>query len=485
MRTEPNGSFVVRTDTGWLDWGVFHRYANASWSEGARTDMWRQAGGFGTPDPDDAHSPIPAASPQKVGDRAWQFVPGSPEAVPPVLGDKVTTRVRGGYTLLAHNSSGCTFSRITIHGASMMAITEFGGGGGHTYDAVQVVRRPLPPPFSSAPASTADAAATSLCAGGRRACFGVIASNADAFHSSACRRGPRLSNVELSFCLDDFINVHTRVQVVGLLHRTPHPAQGATGGRGQRLVLLDPRLSRDIGLPNDMPYGTAESLQHLRPGDNITFYALSTLTPLATRTVAAVKRFTDVANGAALATAFTRQVNAPPYNANPNVQPVDVCGLPGENCPHGYSRAWDVTLDPSQPALPHSVGNFSLVQQDGWDARGAVVDRCFFHDARYGFRWKSSASAITNSVIGGNRIEISPLQYYLEGPLRVTGVLVANNTFTCMGTAFSSAGPSGCTGGVHSGADAYARGTCSGILVRNNTFHPQHTPCEHTRLGNQ
>ena len=38
----------------------------------------------------------------------------------------------------------------------------------------------------------------------------------------------------------------------------------------------------------------------------------------------------------------------------------------------------------------------------------AVVDRCSFHDSLYGFRWKSSASAITTSAIGGNLFEISP-----------------------------------------------------------------------------
>ena len=39
--------------------------------------------------------------------------------------------------------------------------------------------------------------------------------------------------------------------------------------------------------------------------------------------------YSSVAAGAALAAAFTAEVNAPPYNADPTVLPVDVCGLDG------------------------------------------------------------------------------------------------------------------------------------------------------------
>lgn len=456
------GGFVVTTDPGWLDWDLFtYRYSNASWSESSSTRLWR-APEFGAPYPYGPRA-VPTTPPKRLGGRRWQFDRGDHEAAPPAVGDKVATRIRGGYTLFAHNSTGCNFHDITIYGASMMAITEFGGGGGHTYDKVRVVRRT--PASVELPSSTSP----TLCAGGRRGCFGAIASNADAFHSSVCRRGPRLTNVELSYCMDDFINVHTRVQVVGFRYSSP-------AAPGETLVLLDPRLSRDIGLPNDAPYGTAESMQYLQPGDNITFYELSSLRPLATRTVNSVKRFIDVAAGAAFAAAFTAEVNAPPYSANPTVLPVDVCGLDSEDCLPGYSRAWRVMLDASQPALPSAVQNFTLVAHDGWDSSGAVVDRCSFHDARYGFRWKSSGSIITNSVIGGNRIEISPLQHYLEGPLQIREVLVENNTFTGMGPAFSPAGPSGCTGGVHSGTFAYAPGTCSAIVVRNNSYPPSSLP---------
>ena len=51
-------------------------------------------------------------------------------------------------------------------------------------------------------------------------------------------------------------------------------------------------------------------------------------------------------------------------------------------------------------------------------------------------------------------------------PGQVRGVLLANNTFTLM-KSFTAANPSGCTGS----ASAYAPGTCSGIVLRNNTCH--------------
>ena len=55
--------------------------------------------------------------------------------------------------------------------------------------AVGAVLRPL---------GGASAAPGAVCAGGRRLCAGVVASNADAFHSSGVRNGPRLLRVELA-----------------------------------------------------------------------------------------------------------------------------------------------------------------------------------------------------------------------------------------------------------------------------------------------
>lgn len=116
-------------------------------------------------------------------------------------------------------------------GASFMAITEFDGLGGHSYTNVAVAVRDV----SANPNSTA-------CAGGKRLCQGILASNADCFHSSGCKFGPKLINVNLSSTFDDYLNIHTRTQVLATI-----------SADRTRVKILDPRLNRDKGLPNDHP----------------------------------------------------------------------------------------------------------------------------------------------------------------------------------------------------------------------------------------
>ena len=67
----------------------------------------------------------------KVGDRLYNCTAKTSTGSARV-GDKVTERVRGGYTLHTHRSSAVRYRDVTIHGASMMAITEFGGEGAHS-----------------------------------------------------------------------------------------------------------------------------------------------------------------------------------------------------------------------------------------------------------------------------------------------------------------------------------------------------------------
>ena len=42
----------------------------------------------------------------------------------------------------------------------------------------------------------------------------LLASNADTFHSSCCKRGPLVEDSEMAFVADDFFNVHNRVYPV-------------------------------------------------------------------------------------------------------------------------------------------------------------------------------------------------------------------------------------------------------------------------------
>ena len=102
------------------------------------------------------------------------------------VGDKITISMRKGITWHIQNSTRVSSANISIHGASLFGLSEFDGGGGHRYDNVWLGRRK-------------DISMTQLC--GRapgRLCFGILASNADAFHSSGTKVGPSLNNVTLS-----------------------------------------------------------------------------------------------------------------------------------------------------------------------------------------------------------------------------------------------------------------------------------------------
>ena len=183
-----SSAVLVRTEAGWLDPDVFMaRYGHMTTSESSSGMRWTKASGFGEYVSD---STVMNGTPEKVGPGLFRYrhkgVSDSEGGTAPALavGDKLTVRIRGGYTLHAHNSSRVSYSNISIHGSSFMAITEFGGFGGHIYQDVKVARR------------SGDTAAEVPS----RA-HGLIASNADCFHSSAARDGPHLNNVELSWCL--------------------------------------------------------------------------------------------------------------------------------------------------------------------------------------------------------------------------------------------------------------------------------------------
>lgn len=104
--------------------------------------------------------------------------------------------MRSGYTYLLHNATRVTSINITIHAASFMGFTEFDGRGGHVYQGCRLVRQP--PNFAQR--------------WGSNSVTPMWAANADAFHSSGVKNGPTLDNVELSFSVDDFVNVHSRLQ---------------------------------------------------------------------------------------------------------------------------------------------------------------------------------------------------------------------------------------------------------------------------------
>jgi hypothetical protein len=308
----------------------------------------------------------------------------------------------------------------------------------------------------------------SMCADGKRLCQGILASNADCFHSSGCKRGPSLTNVTLSSTFDDYLNVHTRSQLLVQLPPPvpPRPAAAAAAAAlanmsSGGLIILDPRLNRDKGLPNDAPYGTAETFQNVKPGDRLQFFQLNTLLPLATRPVLSTRRLTNTSLATGLAAEANTQL--PKLVRGSSILPIDVCGLPSE--PGCAPRAWEVVL--GGEALPAAVVRYSLVHIEGWDQAGSVMTGCRFFDGFDGIRWKSS-----NSVIRGNDfraikyLEVTPLQHYFEGTLQIHNVSVVDNVMDpkvvtwCQGTG---------------GKGEFRSGTCSDWTMRNNTSPGDHS----------
>ena len=238
-RTDSGFEVNLTTDRGSLDpiifWG---RFAHDPANEFVQGPQWWSPGLSGlytAPPYDKAFSGFNVtAQMTRIRPGAFMFRSSmhSPGAKPPRKGDKLTVVVRKGITLHTHNSTRCRFEDVSIHSAPYMAVTEFDGVGGHVYERVTVGRR------------RGIASATDLC--GRhsspRVCLALVSSNADVFHSSGCRDGPRLTNVSFSYAMDDYFNVHSRAQVV------------ATRLTDISLLVIDPRLSKDDAIADDSPW---------------------------------------------------------------------------------------------------------------------------------------------------------------------------------------------------------------------------------------
>lgn len=392
------------------------------------------------------------------------FVYTQTMAQPPRKGDKVTAIIRQGYTVLLHNSSKCAIENVTLYSASFMAVTEFDGKGSNRYSDLRVVRRNV----TSADQLCATMRSTSIRestndGGGRagRLCQGMIASNADIFHSSGAKRGPMLERCEFTVAMDDYLNVHSRAQLL---------VSSQVNGVNTKLLVLDGRLARDRGMPDDLLYGTVETMPNAAVGDVLSFFspAQGTLKKLGTAKITAVERVSDVWL-IAQAKAAVGKANAGPSatKADPALMPVDV------DTRNVVSRVWVVTVE--QP-LPPSIVPGSMINLDGWDASGAVLRDSWFHGVEDGIRWKSSNGLIENlrwdnpltALSGKTGLEITPISSFYEGPFEIKNVTIRGNTFT--GLRPSQAGDliTYCKGFPHE----YNYTGCSGIAQIGNRYVP-------------
>lgn len=335
-------------------------------------------------------------------------------------GDKITISIRKGITWHIQNSTRISSANISIHGASLFGLSEFDGGGGHRYADVWLGRRKR-------------VSMTQLC--GRapgRLCFGVLASNADAFHSSGTRRGPSLNNVTLSNNFDDFLNVHSRMQLLG-------DKLGDT-----EIIVLDPRLQVAQGVPDDTPYGAAETMPNAKPGDVLEFHALNTFVPHGFATIRSLVRLNDAAAivkyGAAVVNATSGRAPfrmTPPMSGNVAPDVGQFCKLFAKQhgLPECSSRVWRVSL--AKP-LPQSVQRFDIVSLQGWDNAGLSVRNSHFFGGIDGVHCKSNGAVFENNAMACTGFDVSPWQHYLEGPPHLENMTVRRNTFTACGGVFGT-----------------------------------------------
>ena len=321
------------------------------------------------------------------------------------------------------NSSRVRTQHCAIHGAPGFAITEYDGRGGHSYYNVSVGRRR---------GANRDAMCGLSNPTGGRLCLGLVASNNDALHSAGCRRGPSFVAGELSYCLDDFVNIHSRAQVV--LERLD----------ARHLVMIDPRLNFGTSVRDDFPFGNAETLTNAQVGDPVSFFVSGNLTSRGGAKVRSTERATWEHDAALIHQA--QHLLDTRFNAT--------CGLDaGPHC-RAFGclpRVWRVRFDSDVPAWSEAAGARGVVASlDSWAASGAVVQDSHLHHGRYGVRWKSSDGSITGNRISARYMEISPLEYYMEGPFRLSNVTVANNAFAaCAAPVDGSIAGTVCANGTH------------------------------------
>ena len=198
-------------------------------------------------------------------------------------------------------------------------------------------------------------------------------------------------------------------------------------------------------------YGTQTTLDRVAAGEALSFFPLNTFTypPLASARLASIARVGSAGGAAAalLADAYSRA------SALAKATPCSACRA-GLNA-FAQAQLYNVSF---VGALA-GVAPLSLASADGVSAAGAVVTGCHFSDSASNLgRFKSSGGVIEGNTWArtvSQNLEIEPLQNWLEGPMGVHNVSVADNVF------FGSRGESP----VHTFGAADVRQT-------NNSFLP-------------
>lgn len=305
------------------------------------------------------------------------------------------------------NTSTMVTQNVTLHGAGSMGFGEFGGEGGNVYKDCRNIRRP--------------------------GSSHLLSSNHDGFHSYAVARGPILDTVEIGFCGDDALNIHS---VFSLLFK---PVSSAS--RRSFYII-------DAGLP-------AAPSFNARAGDTLDFYDIQTVSLVGSRQVASMSRIDDTAVLGAAASAM-KDINS---------QCAGGCGL--FNCSgicgfhFNVAAVWEVALD----AALGELGGFELVQVRGRSSGGATIRNCHFHDAYDGvMQLRSSRASVRDNLFErAHDMNVAVGKGWLEGAADLHSINVRDNIFRGCCTPKQQDHPQAC--------NAISM-RCNNCTQTNNTVEP-------------
>ena len=348
--------------------------------------------------------PAPGSA-KETGTGTWVSSASFPLMPDVQVGDAVTYMLRQAHTYVIGNSSRVTTEDVTVYSSKSLNFYELDGFGAHVYRRVRVTRRD-----------------------GQ-----LIGSNADCFHSIDVQHGPLIVDSELAYCLDDFFNIHNTIHIL----LPPGPRRGRGSLSSTTATLINARItdchsrpaaiapydpSNETTASLDQWYGDTSPMTNAVPGsDTLHCQTFNTFKQaLGGERVLLRKRHitnpnrTSLKAAAALQQQISRETGVHYAMA--------WCGVELWEVDLGDLGGWNTT---AEPVLMCDVARFGA-------SGAAVINSSFHHTTCNMGRMKASGSRVVGSRFANAssaNLEITGLQNWLEGPMLIDNVTVADNSF--------------------------------------------------------
>jgi hypothetical protein len=333
-----------------------------------------------------------------------------------------------GITYQLTNCSDVVTEDLTIFSAPSMAITAFNGGGGHVFRRIKTK-------FSQHPgASTTHVVSR------------------DAMHFSDLRRGPIIEDSVIGYSGDDFFNVHGSLFLL-LKCETPSTC-----------IVINPFLPGG-GVPNIRPlYGGSSPMSTVRPNDHMAFYAWPAEDMVYHDLVdngdtlegrerpsgfAEIRSLVEVNDSALLAEAAALSQELTNWSGHPWTAWTNLTfGFMNTNS----TLLWRVEFTAPLPAHVvtamsgprNTSGPVIITVNEISSANAQLRNNVFTHtDCNLG-RFKSPGGAMVGNTFSNaslKNLELTALLQFFEGPVRLGGIEVRDNSFDGVGSDPVHCGP--------------------------------------------